>query len=76
MLVVLSGVEHSMTYKGWARIPAGAGGIGDGQAIDGYWMLAEPGLGRGVAGPGPYRLEELRHPALLDGIISEIDAAD
>ena len=70
VVVACNGVEHSMVYKGWSRITSFTG-----EEIDGYWMLGEPSTGP-VPGPGPYRLEELRHPSLLDGIISEIDAAD
>jgi len=73
MVIVHRRGQHLMEFNGWAHIPAGA--WGNSEPYDGYWMMMERGTGPGMD-PGPYRLEELRHPSLLDGIAREIDAAD
>jgi hypothetical protein len=67
------GRKHLIPYKGWAAIP-----IPDREEeLVGIWLDVLPTTAPpGVAGPGPgpYPLESLLHPSLLEGFIKEIDA--
>lgn len=63
--------ELPMTYRGWAHVPLGTFKYTK-KPFDGYWMEGEPGTGPGMW-PGPYRIGQLRHPNLLEGLARELD---
>lgn len=66
------GEKYMMPYKGHAPWQWDEKSPGSRWA-QGYWMDFAPGSGPGMS-PGPYRIDQLRHPSLLDGIIRAIDA--
>ena len=69
--VLTPGGDFIMTFRGWAHVPVGTYERYD-KPFDGYWMEGEPGTGPGMW-PGPYRIWQLRHPNLLEGLAREID---
>jgi len=81
VLVTIDGKTYAHLYKGWAHVEEATPAQAMGACLEpdertdfiGCWMDTTPGTGPGMW-PGPYRLDSLKHPNILEGMAREIDA--